>query len=349
MADIAPRETRSILPGSPYAIDPSKALLVVLRGPVTSLSAVASGDLVLILWNPKAGRRGVADQVQRLSELLRRRGLAVEISEDCEPVCHEANRQFRAGRLRALVGAGGDGTAAELANRTLPGMPLALFPAGTSNLLAGYLGFTPSPERLCQAISAGCLLKLDAGLASGRVFHTMASCGFDAEVVQQVHQRRGRFSGGHLTYWSYVKPILQTIGSYTYPAIRVDWAQDGSVGRDFSSSAPVIARWVFVFNLPRYGWGLPIAPWAKGNDGLLDLCAYHRGRLVAGLYYLLATQVGFHWRLRDFTTTQSKRLRITSDRPVAYQLDGDPGGYLPLEIEVCPDRLTFIDPTCACR
>jgi diacylglycerol kinase (ATP) len=37
-------------------------------------------------------------------------------------------------------------------------------------------------------------------------------------------------------------------------------------------------------------------------------------------------------------------VRIESDVPVPYQLDGDPGGYLPLEIEVLPNRLTLIVP-----
>jgi diacylglycerol kinase family enzyme len=35
-------------------------------------------------------------------------------------------------------------------------------------------------------------------------------------------------------------------------------------------------------------------------------------------------------------------VRIASDRSVPYQLDGDPGGQLPLEIEVLPSRLTIL-------
>lgn len=313
------------------------------------MGEVSSGELVLILINPKAGRRGVGEQVQRVVQRLRKRGFAVEVSEELGAICQEANRQHRRGKLRALVGVGGDGTAAELVNRTVPGLPLSLYPAGTSNLLAHYLGFTASPERLCQAISVGALRKLDAGLASGRIFHTMASCGFDAEVVEQVHRRRGQFSGGHLTYWSYVKPILQTIGRYPYPPIRVEWGRQSDGSGPPSPSTPMAmltARWVFVFNLPRYGWGLPIASWANPIDGLLDLCTYRRGRLLPSLVYLLTTQIGYHPRLSDCTIAQATRLWITSDRPVAYQLDGDPGGHLPLEIQIVPNRLTFMVPTC---
>ena len=39
-----------------------------------------------------------------------------------------------------------------------------------------------------------------------------------------------------------------------------------------------------------------------------------------------------------------KRLRLESDEPVPYQLDGDPGGFLPVDLEVLPGRLTLIVP-----
>jgi diacylglycerol kinase family enzyme len=41
---------------------------------------------------------------------------------------------------------------------------------------------------------------------------------------------------------------------------------------------------------------------------------------------------------------QNLRYRITSDEPVPFQLDGDPGGFLPLEIEIIPNRFTFLVP-----
>jgi diacylglycerol kinase family enzyme len=51
-----------------------------------------------------------------------------------------------------------------------------------------------------------------------------------------------------------------------------------------------------------------------------------------------------HRRLGDWTERKIRRLRIESDSPVPYQLDGDPGGMLPVEIETLPKRLTLIVP-----
>ena len=48
--------------------------------------------------------------------------------------------------------------------------------------------------------------------------------------------------------------------------------------------------------------------------------------------------------MSDWITRRVRRVRIVSDMPVPYQLDGDPGGFLPLNIEVLPNRLTMLVP-----
>ena len=40
----------------------------------------------------------------------------------------------------------------------------------------------------------------------------------------------------------------------------------------------------------------------------------------------------------------ARRLRVTSEEEVPYQLDGDPGGVLPVDIETLPGRLTVVVP-----
>jgi diacylglycerol kinase family enzyme len=298
---------------------------------------------VLISVNPIAGRRDVAPEIERLAQLLCEQDFHAEILTDLAEVCTRANEAAVQGRLRALIGVGGDGTAAELVNRTNPGVPLALYPAGTSNLLARQLGLPADPESVCRMVAAGHLVQLDSGRASGRLFLLMVGCGFDAEVVRKVHAARAARGGGHLSYWSYLKPILQSIRSYQYPELRVYCdQQDGGSGE--LRSAPISARWAFVFNLPRYGWGLRLAPRAMASDGVLDLCTFGGGSVCRGLWYTAAAQLGRHERLADCQTRQVQRVRITAEEPVAYQLDGDPGGLLPVEIEAVPGRVSLLVP-----
>lgn len=298
---------------------------------------------VLLSVNAKAGRQAVDRKVDRLAQDLGHKGLRVDVLTDLSEVTRLAAQYHAQGELRALVAVGGDGTIAELANRTGSGVPLSLFPTGTSNLLARQLGFVPDPERACQTIAAGNLIQLDAGQAAGRLFLSMVGCGFDADVVRRVHQARHTWPGGHMSYWSYFKPILQSIRSYRYPEIRVR-VGSAADGPGAGELPPIVARWVFVCNMPRYGWGLRLAPSADGRDGLLDLCTYRRGSLWQGLRYVAWTQLGRHPRLADCCLRQVRRVRIESGEPVEYQLDGDPGGWLPVDIEVMPGRLTLVVP-----
>ena len=75
---------------------------------------------------------------------------------------------------------------------------------------------------------------------------------------------------------------------------------------------------------------------------MLDLCTFKQGSFWHGLRYLTGVLVGRHQSWEDCTTARTQRLRIESDHRVPYQLDGDPGGYLPVEIEVLPGRLTLL-------
>ncbi|NQU21525.1 MAG: hypothetical protein HQ567_09595 [Candidatus Nealsonbacteria bacterium] len=180
---------------------------------------------------------------------------------------------------------------------------------------------------------------MDAAKANGRIFLLMIGCGFDGEVVRRVHDRRT----GHIRSRNYVKPILQTIRSYQYPELRVYWT-DRDAPPDDSSSPSAVVRWLFGFNLPCYGGGLRLAPEADGTDGELDVCAFARGGWWHTLRYAAAVAVRRHQRMADCTVRRVKRLRIAADVEVPYQLDGDPGGVLPVDVEVLPQRLTIVVP-----
>jgi diacylglycerol kinase family enzyme len=102
---------------------------------------------------------------------------------------------------------------------------------------------------------------------------------------------------------------------------------------------------MFAFNLPCYAGGLPFAPEADGTDGLLDVCTLRRGSTRHGLYYLAALAVRRHQRLADCRVFRSSRLRVEAEGEVPYQLDGDFAGYLPVEVDVVPDRLSLLVPS----
>ena len=94
-------------------------------------------DRVLVLLNLKAGHEPAGKEVERFQDLARHSGFQTTVQTDLAEATALANQWCAEGRLRLLVGVGGDGTAMELVNRTMPGAPITLLAAGTANLLNG--------------------------------------------------------------------------------------------------------------------------------------------------------------------------------------------------------------------
>ncbi|MGL4595253.1 MAG: diacylglycerol/lipid kinase family protein [Thermoguttaceae bacterium] len=310
---------------------------------------------VLISLNPKAGRRSPFQRADELSSRLNEKGFRTEILTNLDEVTEKANSLFANGDLRALIGVGGDGTAATLVNRTTPGMPIALLSAGTANLLAKFFRLGRTPKRLADMIERGNLRTLDAGKIvaekTERLFLVMASCGFDADVVRQVHSAReerfqkGHRKGAHISYFSYIKPIFRSLAGYSFHKMIVEQYDESTQNWTEIDSK---ARWAFFFNLNAYGWGLPLAPHAKGDDGKLDHVLFRGNSVVHGALYTAFAQCGSaHRFLPNTKMGQSTKYRLSPknlDDIIPFQIDGDPGGKLPIEIEIIPNRFNFFVP-----
>ncbi len=294
---------------------------------------------ILIAANPKSG---AVSRDQLLAELrggLQNDGFEVDLCTDLNRVETRAAELHAAGRLQCVVSAGGDGTAAVLANRITAEIPLLVFPLGTENLLAKHLQLTSSIAEARARVQAARTIALDVGLANGKMFLVMASCGFDAAVVEAMHASRK----GHINRWSYTWPILRALRSYRFPMVRLRETDASDKATREQSAA-----WTFVFNLPRYAANLQFCPQACAVDGKLDVCTFRQPGMWRGFGYLSRLWLGSHQRLSDFSHSTVTNLSIdccddsqnatsaSSSVSIPYQLDGDPGGVLPLEISVLP-------------
>src|SRR5690606_19824908 len=197
------------------------------------------------------------------------------------------------------------------------------------------------PASFADAIEFGRVIRLDAGEirigeSPPRIFLLMMGCGFDAEDARRLHEMRD----GHITHWSYAKPIFGAIRSYEYPIVTVTSHESP----DGPAIHTIDAHWVFVFNTPSYAVGLGICPDANPFDGQLDLVTFRGGSFWRGLWHLGSVLMRRHRGRPSVQCLRTGCLRIRSDRPVPVQLDGDPWGELPVEIRALPGRLTAVVP-----
>src|SRR4029079_6055869 len=132
--------------------------------------------------------------------------------------------------------------------------------------LARFLDLPRDVAKLAETVATGKIMALDAGMANGRVFLLMGGCGFDGEVVRRAHSARS----GHITRWSYAKPIFDALRTYDYPEFTVQCRTTHRDQRAVIENS-FKARWLFVSNLPRYAGGLCFSASASGQDSLLDV------------------------------------------------------------------------------
>ncbi len=307
-------------------------------------SSAQSPREILIFTSPKAGSGAGRDRVGALAELLSGEQCTVHVTASLDELRHRTDPHVSSCLPDMVVAAGGDGTLALVAQNTLPATTLVPMPLGTENLVAKHYRLSSDLPAMMNVILRGQEMKIDAGLANGRLFLVMASCGFDAEVVRAMHLTRR----GHISRFSYASPILRTIRRYQFPPICVEYLEpeppDAAENRQRGAPSPVshasvVCRWALVFNLPRYAVDLEVEPDACEHDGVLDLCSLEYGSVFSGTRYLCGIVTKRHIRWKDVVRRQITGCRITSTARVAFQVDGDYAGRLPLEIGVLPGRV----------
>ena len=310
----------------------------------------SKSNTVAVLHNPKSGARHAIELIDELLTELRVRGWDVESFHDLDSFQQRVESLFSAGKLRAVVAAGGDGTASAVATRINHDVPLRVFPLGTENLLAKHFRFDSDPAATANAIQQMETHQIDAATANGKLFLIMAGIGFDAEVVRRLHTNRK----GHIRRWHYWWHIVASVFSYRFPKLRVlPLAASNSL--ELSDDSKLLSdsdvAWLFIQNLPCYADKLAIVTHAVDDDGLLNVSSFRHGGLISGLKYLYALRMERHLLLDDFQSTQLSNFRIeeapgrshaTNSTAASYQIDGDWGGHLPVDILVLPKRVRII-------
>ena len=284
------------------------------------------GRRLLVLVNPISGRGRALRTAERFLVALRREG--AEAEEFRTATAGEAKhraREARDGGFDALVAVGGDGTVNEALNGLEgSGIPVAILPTGTANVLARDLGLPFDPDGAARVAARGRPRTIDIGevrtTAGVRRFLCCAGAGFDGAVVNAVAAARR----GGLGFRGWVKPLWRTCTEYDFPGVRV--SVDGG--------PPSHGTMAVICNTANYGGLFRLVPGADPGDGALDaFVASPRGR-AALLRYLWGAWRGTLSRRPDVRTVRGGAVRVEAFRPVPVQVDGDPFGETPMDATV---------------
>lgn len=292
---------------------------------------------IVIIANPVSGSGKGLRLARAVADRLRSRGEIAEIVETraAGDACRLAGGCEGAA---AVVAVGGDGTVNEVLNGLRPGPSIGMIPGGTANVLAKELALPRDADGLARTLAEGRELSWDLGIdrLSGRKFLLFASAGYDAHVVHLFHAARK----GPVRMWQYLWWGMKSILEFRAPRVAVEL--DGAALGE--------AAWVIVSNVAAYGGPLVFTPRAKVDDGSFEVLVQRGGSRFDVVKMFARAFTGWlsgdDLPLPGVSFHQARRVRLSSidGAPVPLQVDGDPGGHLPADVELVPGGVRVLAP-----
>jgi YegS/Rv2252/BmrU family lipid kinase len=232
-----------------------------------------------------------------------------------------------------VAACGGDGTVMEVA-RGIMGLetPLAIFPAGTANLMAVELGI---PKNLTKAVELAIdehsvIHSIDVGRSGAGYFLLRVGMGFPARKVEYADRNlKDRFGVMAYTLAALKATKAQNVANYH---LTVD-------GKSFDIRTLACE----VYNAGNLGVaGTSPVPGISVEDGVLDLVVLRE----AVSQTLLTHDIEHSIRPGDnlFDHWQARQICIEADPPQPVNIDGEIAGITPITIDIIPNAIRVLVP-----
>ena len=242
-----------------------------------------------------------------------------------------------------IVSVGGDGTHNEVINGFFtegviinPGASLAVVPCGTGRDLCRSLGISTGIASAVVTILSGREREVDVGRllfsqASGsaceRLFLNVASSGLSARVNKNLGKGPQFLGGSGRFFLAAVRTLLG------HRQDRVSLEIDGEVFSDQLTSMVAAANGKF------FGGGMMIAPYARLDDGHLDVVIIGTVSLLDFILWGRRFYRGKYLSHPRVQYMKASTIRAKSEDPVPVEVDGETVGTLPATFTVLPKAL----------
>jgi YegS/Rv2252/BmrU family lipid kinase len=299
---------------------------------------------IAVILNPKA-RNG---QAARIVESVRHSWTPpVQVFETRAP---EHATELTRAALRAgattIVAAGGDGTINEVANgffedgvAIAPDAAIGVIPYGTGSDFRRSLDFPADTRIAAQLINANVSMPIDvmkvaytapSGSMRTRYAVNVVSFGLGGAVAARARVSSKALGGKA----GFLFATLRAMAGFKGNRVRIVMDHEKAIERDVTNVAVGNGRF--------HGGGMWVCPRAVFDDGLLDVTIIRYLSLFETIRDLKMLYNGRIYEHPKVEFHRAKRVRGESDDLAPVEIDGEPLGRLPLEIEVIPKAVRFI-------
>ncbi|MBK6815710.1 MAG: diacylglycerol kinase family lipid kinase [Saprospiraceae bacterium] len=295
--------------------------------------------------NPLSGGGKATKLWKKLKPLIESSGVNIEFAETKfhKHAVELVQAALQAGGRHILI-IGGDGSANEVVNGIMQyadrpeEITVAMISVGTGNDWVRTIGAPDNLDAVARSLKANQSFLHDVGIieyyknkiSEKRYFINIAGIGFDGLVTYKVSKGMGAFNKSKFRYWI---GILQTLFSYKHT--MATYTIDGKICKLQTLS---VAAGICNYN----GGGMKQLPFAKYNDGLLDISVIGEMSKLKMIFSLPKLRNGSFVNMAAVKTFQAKEIVIHTAKPIRVEADGEYLGFTPVNIRIIPDCISIL-------
>ncbi|HEY8041278.1 MAG TPA: diacylglycerol kinase family protein [Polyangiaceae bacterium] len=304
----------------------------------------------LVVVNPRSGGGKAGRTFSDVQAVLERKIGAVDVALTANPAhAIELAREAALGGAPLVIAVGGDGTLHEVANGVLDAggkAAVGYIGQGTGGDFRRTLGLEHRLDAYVDAIASGRERRVDAGKLRYRAtdgqtrtrwFVNILSAGMGGLVDRYVSETSKALGGTAAYFFASTRALL----SCQRGRLRCDVSLEGE-----RHERRVETFMIAICNGRYFGSGMHVAPMAEVDDGRFEVVSMDAPSKLAFATFSRRIYEGKHLSAPGVQHFACDRISIEIEneraRPVfLLDVDGEPLGGLPLEVELVPKALTL--------
>ena len=285
-------------------------------------------EKIKIIYNPTSGSQANKKTLDTICNKLLDKGYILQMAytTGAKSAYNETIKADEEG-FDIVIACGGDGTVNEVVNglaKVKSNMKLGIFPLGTVNDFANYLGLKTSSKNLLELIEKDETILIDIGIAGDKNFVNVAAGGLLANVGHETDKSLKAIFGR----LAYVAEGIKIIPGIITNNFNLKYKIDGEEYEDD----------IYLFlvaNSSSIGGFKNIAPNASVSDGYLDLIIIKSLDSITDMAQVFIQVLsGDHINNEDVRYFHAKEIEMFSDTPITVDIDGEYAGELPMKFRL---------------
>lgn len=285
-------------------------------------------EKIKIILNPSSGKQLTERKVDYLTKLLLDDGyiIAKYMTKKKDDAMRETIKTCKED-WDIIIACGGDGTVNEVAKgiaKSERKIPVAILSTGTVNDFANYMNIPNNINDFFEMIKRGKIVDIDIGKLRDDYFVNVAAGGILTNVGYQV-QPEAKAILGRMAY--YFEGLIELVREGLAP-INVKFESE-----EYNSQEKILL--FLISNSSSIGGFKRLAPDADVLDGLLDVLIIKNSDVpeLANIFFNVLR--GGHINHPNVIYFKTRDIKISSDKEISLDIDGEYGGKLPANFQVC--------------